>query len=222
MVARRMRRRFLGAKRPTNAAMTTSAAPRMRMVEGEAYPSHCRARGLGAGRANGSCGSICCETITAPAPAATAAAALVCSCWSCAARCCDAAAGEEDCAAALPCCGAARDGEESAASSAKHAKMVCLWNITLEGIDVVQLADLQVVATKRGDLPLHLVDDAGLEVVQVDAGAAPVELLQLADHGPRGQVPGDVRQPLQMAGERDLQEQRFEIRRGVQGPPQLV
>src|SRR5438552_4150093 len=83
MVARRMRRRFLGAKRPTNAASTMSAPPRMRTVEGEAYPSHCCARALGAGKANGSCAASCSETSTAPAPAAAAAAALVCCCCSC-------------------------------------------------------------------------------------------------------------------------------------------
>src|SRR5216683_1892700 len=185
MVARRMRRRFLGAKRPTNAAMTTSATPRMRMVEGEAYPSHCRARGLGAGKANGSCESICCETITAPAPAATAAAALVCSCWSWMLR------------------GGTRGDHREKRAAREDGLLV---EHHLERIDVVELADLQVVAAERGDLLLHLVDEAGLEVVQVDAGSAPIELLQLGHHGPRREVPGDVRQPLHVAGEGDLQE----------------
>jgi len=116
MVARRMRRRFFGANRPTKAAMTTSAAPRMRMVEGDAYPSHCCARGLGAGEANGPCESICCETITAPAPAAAAAAAFVCCCWSWSwAACCgDGGEGADACAAALPCCAAAANPIERA------------------------------------------------------------------------------------------------------------
>src|SRR5919199_1344079 len=44
MVARRMRRLFLGANRPTNAASTISAPPRMRIVDGDAYPNHSRGR----------------------------------------------------------------------------------------------------------------------------------------------------------------------------------
>src|SRR6267378_2184790 len=83
-------------------------------------------------------------------------------------------------------------------------------------------ATAKVVAAERGDLLLDLVDDAGLEVVEVDAGPAPVELLQLAHHRARGEVAGDVREPLHVAGERHLQEDGLEVGRGVDRAPKLV
>src|SRR5207253_2035722 len=153
MVARRMRRRFFGANRPTNAAMTTSAAPRMRMVDGDAYPSHCCARWLGAGKPNGSCESICCETITAPAPAAAAAA------WR---RARTAAPRRSPAAQRRRIRWRLRQGNYGGTSSSFYRRCASLARFGLpqaarrkrqasEVVDVVQLADLQVVAAERGD-----------------------------------------------------------------------
>src|SRR5260370_1586169 len=146
--------------------------------------------------------------MAAPAPAATAAAL---ACWSCA--CCWALWAAAACGGAAARSTACANAPVDNTRHRSASRMV----VSGDGVDLVELGHVEKVLLQGLHFGPHLVDDGRLQVVEVDLRAAPIELAQLAHHRLGRQVSRDVRQPLHGAGERQLEEDRLEIRRGVEG-----
>src|ERR1700675_3876553 len=123
--------------------------------------------------------------MAAPAPAAAAAALLA---WFCCCSRTDRGGEGGGCARST---GWARAPEAKARQSASVARDLMPrlpQHSSGDGVDLVQLADVEKVVLERLHFGPHLSDDRGLEVVEVDLRPAPVELGKLAHHRLRRQV----------------------------------